>query len=149
MKNKKGFTLIELLIVIAIIGILAATVMVSLGSARQKARTAAVQSTLSSILPTIYMCFDAGQDLNAATTPGTTEICNLTSGSDEVWPILNTGSTTGWNWTGTQTGTATNGSYFIAASNGSTATDSKVCCNSKINACKVIAGNATCDATNP
>jgi len=49
MKNKKGFTLIELLIVISIIGILASIVLVSLTTARTRARDARVISSLSQI----------------------------------------------------------------------------------------------------
>ena len=48
-KNVKGFTLIELLVVIAIIGLLSTLAVVSLNSARQKARDARRQSDLRQI----------------------------------------------------------------------------------------------------
>lgn len=104
MKNKKGFTLVELLVVIAIIGILSTVAVINLNLAREKARIAAAQDSMSSILPAIVLCADEGENLksnggycvppNQAWLPNT-PICD---GSDVNWPVLPDGFTPGNCW---------------------------------------------------
>lgn len=57
--NEKGFTLIELLVVIAIIGILASVVLVSLNTARQKARDARRVADMRTVQLALSMFYDS------------------------------------------------------------------------------------------
>lgn len=58
-KDNKGFTLIELLVVIAIIGILASVVLVSLNTARQKARDSRRIADMRTVQLALTLYYDA------------------------------------------------------------------------------------------
>jgi type II secretion system protein G len=78
-KGEKGFTLIELLVVMAIIGILATIVLVSLNTARQKARDTRRISDLRQVALALEMYYDDNGGYPSDTTA-----------SDDDWAVLET-----------------------------------------------------------
>ena len=116
MLNKKAFTLIELLIIIAIVGILASAIMVSIMTARTRARDASFKTVASNIQTALTSCCITSATLNQ---PTANEI--ICSTGSERYPRQESigggsvGTCNGGNFTATiNSGTKNRGSYTSA-----------------------------------
>ena len=99
-QNKKGFTLIELLVVIAIIGILSTLAVVSLGSARLKARDA---KRLSDIRSTQSALEIFNTDNPTIGYPLVSGVTSGTAANIETYCLDDGSATPGWKASGCTT----------------------------------------------
>ncbi len=83
---RPAFTLVELLIVISIIGILASIVLVSLNSARQKARDVSIMASVRSTNPAAVICMNDEIDLNPPQDVEDDPSAVVCPGSESTWP---------------------------------------------------------------
>jgi len=90
MKNNKAFTLIELMVAIAIIGILAGVILVSMNGQKKRAIAANALRAGESVMPAFIECSLRGKTIGQAVKG--VEICN---GSGIEWPSLETSQTAG------------------------------------------------------
>ncbi len=141
-----GFTLVELLVTIAIIGILSSVAVVNLGSARDKAKIAAMQETLASLRPVVSICFSDQQTLLGGETsdpcgvgikPHPASI--LCTGASTSWPDLET-QYDGWSYCDCESNVSAGTYRFgIIASGGEAATCS--------GATSIICTESTCSVS--
>lgn len=135
----RGFTLIEILVAIAIVGILAAVVLVSMQSYGKKARASRAMAQASSVIPAIVSCWGNGGEVNSSGY-----VCKI-DGSDSTgygsWPDLPD------NYLFDVAGVSgeKRSSWVFSVTN--TESAPTICCNSKMASCGMPSGACSADAT--
>ena len=140
--SKHGFTLIEILVAIAIVGILAAVVLVSMSSYGKRARSTKALAQISSVIPAMMSCWGNGGKVNSPVTTagdskleGDEAICNL-SDSYGFWPRSG-GDLKNYLYRTHLFKDDQNANKFHIVFFDYDYDESYICCNSAMNSCKV------------
>lgn len=156
-KSRKAFSLIEILVAIAIIGILAAVVLVSMKQFGARGRSAKALSQLSGVVSSLVGCWGNG---NVGISPSSGgAICEDSSGTDLTgygyWPTVETGNLSSYSYNLNQGAVPSNdiidktGWYFGVLSSSD---QIKICCNQRLESCVIMEGDAyddNCTANSP
>jgi prepilin-type N-terminal cleavage/methylation domain-containing protein len=136
--SRSAFTLIEIMVAIAIVGILAAVVLVSMNSFADKARTTRALAQASSVVPSMISCAGNGGTVSFAVG----NICTVITGASNygAWPTWPSSAyTVADNDPVPYYASSSDWVFRVTVDTGQT----PICCNSAMNGC----GQASsCDA---
>ncbi len=140
-KSNSGFTLIELMTVIAIIGILASAITISLGVQKKRATVNKVLTELSGVMENIYLCKSDDGTVNApdTSTNGGNDICDI-SGNYGKWPKIDDDKFT---YVSSTTAEFANSKWFYQAKPDDSTMET-ICCNSKSGKCGKLDSGVPC-----
>jgi prepilin-type N-terminal cleavage/methylation domain-containing protein len=144
--NNQGFTLIELMTVMAIIGILASAIMISLSVQKRRAASGKVLTEMSAVMQNIYLCKSDDGTVEIPTTGG--DVCSFNGVANPnygQWPAL--GGNEGLSNSYTR-GSDFNGNnwFYGVNADASAGGEDNICCNAISGKCGKI-GTDVCDGT--
>ena len=151
--SKHGFTLIEIMVAVAILGILASVVLVSLTSFGEKARSTKALTQTSSVIPSVLSCLGNNGTINNPGSAGGEDICNIGGSAAPgygIWPPLSTDLST-YQYDAASFSFASSSTWSLGVGSSDDDDDVAICCSSAMSGCGNLAGGysqlSSCNAS--